>query len=102
MEEDLIEDFPQFQNEICKHILQEVRLDDDCELEHGGEGACCLTKRSRIMEEATHLCEAWESSEILKKMSRWGAAPCVLKLIIRFLGWSYKSATRYTEICALS
>ena len=86
MEEELIEDFPQFQNEICKHIVQEVCLDDDWDLDHVVEGACCLVKRRRIMEEATHLAEAREGSEILKKMFRRGAVPSVFKLAIRFLG----------------
>ena len=85
MEAELIEDFPQFQDEICQHILQEVCLDEDGELEHGGEGTCCLVKRRRIKEEATHLAEAWESSEILKKMFRREAVPSVFKLAIRFL-----------------
>ena len=86
MEEELIEDFPRLQDELCKHIVQKVRLDDDWELDHVVEGALCLMKRHHIMEEAPHLAKAWECSGMLRKIFRQGNAPSFLKLVIRFLG----------------
>ena len=65
-EEDLENDFPEFQDDTCKAILEHVCT------EHGPsyEGDCCLRKRRRIMQEAESLAEAWESAENLKKLFR--------------------------------
>ena len=62
-EEDLENDFPEFQDDTCKVILQHV-------CEHDDEGILCLVKRRRIMDDAIHLAEAWESAENLKKLFR--------------------------------
>ena len=59
-EEDLENEFPDFQNDTCRAILEH----DD------SEGVCRLRKRRRIMQEAESLAEAWEIAENLKKLFR--------------------------------
>ena len=79
LEKRLREDFPQFQDDVCVDLMDEV-------CEHGGvEGTCCLEKRRRIMEDAAPLADAWESADILKKIFRRGYVPSFFQEVIRFL-----------------
>ena len=80
MEEKLIEDFPQFQDDVCLDILEEV-----CYSHGSTESTCCLRKRRRIMEDAAPLADAWESTDNLKKMFRKGEVPKLFQKIIDFL-----------------
>ena len=78
-EEELKDDFPQFQTEFCVELMQDV-------CEHGAvEGRCCLEERRRIMEDASHLLDAWMSADILKKMFRRLETPVHFKKVIEFL-----------------
>ena len=81
LEKRLREDFPQFQDDVCVDLMEEV-----CD-SHGEfiEGICCLKKRRRIMEVAAPLTDAWESADTLKKIFRRGAVPRHFQKVIRFL-----------------
>ena len=79
LEKRLREDFPQFQDDDCVDLLEEV-------CSHGNvEGTCCLEKRRRILQDAAPLADAWESAEILKKMFKRGEVPPLFQNVIRFL-----------------
>ena len=80
LEKRLREDFPQFQDDLCVDLMEEV-----CDTHGIVEGTCCLGKRRRIMEVAAPLADAWESAEILKKMFRRGEVPPHFQKVIRFL-----------------
>ena len=70
-EKRLKKDFPQLQeNADCVDLLDDVY---------------CLEKRRRIMQDATHLADAWESAEILKKIVKSEAAPRHFLNVIHFL-----------------
>ena len=81
MEEDLENDFPDFQDDTCKAILKHV-----CEHDSEDEGICCLTKRRRIMQDAEHLAEAWESGHRLKNVFRKDTLPKHFIQVCCFLG----------------
>ena len=80
LEKRLREDFPQFQDDVCVALMEEV-----CDTHGSVEGTCCLEKRRRIMEDAAHLADAWESAEILKKMFRRGEVPPLFQKVIDYL-----------------
>ena len=70
LEKRLREDFPQFQDDVCRDIIRDV---------------CCLEKRRRIMEDAAPLADAWESADKLKKMFMKNAVPVHFQKVIAFL-----------------
>ena len=74
-EEELENEFPDFQNDTCRAILEH----DD------SEGICRLRKRRRIMQEAESLAEAWESAENLKKLFRKDKIPNTVWHVCQFL-----------------
>ena len=77
----LREDFPQFQDDVCLDILEEV-----CDVHTKFvEGPCCREKKRRIMQDAAPLAEAWESADNLKKMFRTSAVPAHFHQVILFL-----------------
>ena len=80
LEKRLREDFPQFQDDVCVDLMEEV-----CDTHGSVEGTCCLEKRRRIMEDAAPLADAWESADILKKIFRRGCVPSFFQKVIRFL-----------------
>ena len=80
LEKRLREDFPQFQDDVCVDLMEEV-----CDSHGSVEGICCLKKRRRIMEVAAPLTDAWESADTLKKIFRRGAVPRHFQKVIRFL-----------------
>jgi len=80
LEKRLRENFPKFQDDVCVDLMEEV-----CDTHGGVEGTCCLEKRRRIMAEAAHLADAWESADKLKKMFKRGAVPRHFQKVIRFL-----------------
>ena len=84
MEEDLENDFPEFQDDTCKAILKHVCT------EHGPsyEGQCCPRKRRRIMDDAQPIAEAWESAENLKKIFRKNLLPLHFIKVCQFLNTS--------------
>ena len=77
MKYDLEHDFPDFQDDTCKAILQHV-------CEHDSEGS--LTKRRRIMEDAKPLSEAWKSAYRLKNSFRRTELPEHFNQVCLFLG----------------
>ena len=77
MKYDLEHDFPDFQDDTCKAILQHV-------CEHDSEGS--LTKRRRIMEDAKPLSEAWKSAYRLKNAFRRTELPEHFNQVCLFLG----------------
>ena len=79
-EEELKDDFPQFQDDLCIDLMEEV-----CDTHGAVEGRCCLEKRRRIMEDANHLLDAWMSAGILKKMFKRGEVPRHFQKVIEFL-----------------
>ena len=79
-EEDLENDFPEFQDDTCKAILQHV-----CEHDSHEEGICCLMKRRRIMEDAEPLLEAWKSGHRLKNAFRKDKLPTHFMKVCSFL-----------------
>ncbi len=81
LEKRLRKDFPQFQDDVCMDLMNDV-----CET-HGEsvEGTCFLEERRRIMEDASHLLDAWMSADILKKMFRRLETPVHFKKVIEFL-----------------
>ena len=80
LEKRLREDFPQFQDDVCRDIIREV-----CDSHTGEGGVCCLEKRRRIMEDAAPLADAWESADKLKKMFMKNAVPVHFQKVIAFL-----------------
>ena len=82
MNYDLEIDFPDFQDDTCKAILEHVCT------EHGPsyEGQCCPRKRRRIMDDAQPIAEAWESAENLKKLFRKDKIPKHFVHVCTFLG----------------
>ena len=80
-EEELENDFPDFQDDTCKAILQHV-----CEHDSEDEGICCLMKRHRIMKEAEPLVEAWKSGYRLKNAFRKDKLPQHFNQVCLFLG----------------
>ena len=81
MKDDLIVDFPEFQDDTCKAILQHV-----CEHDSEDEGTCCLVKRRRIMEDAEPLAEAWKSGCRLKNAYKKDKLPPHFREVCYFLG----------------
>ena len=81
MEEELENEFPEFQDDTCKAILQHV-----CEHDSDEEGKCCLIKRRCIMEEAEPLVEAWQSGHRLKNAFRKDRLPRHFNHVCIFLG----------------
>ena len=77
----LEKDFPEFQDDTCKAILQHV-----CEHDSDDEGICCRTKRRRIMEDAEPLLEAWKSGYRLKNAFKKDKLPRHFKHVCLFLG----------------
>ena len=80
-EQNLIDDFPQYQDDLCIALLE----DEHCDTHGAVEGRCCLRKRRRTMEEASHFLEAWMSADFLKKMFRRGEVPRHFQRVIEFL-----------------
>ena len=76
-EQNLIDDFPQYQDDLCIALLEDERCDT--------HGMGCLRKRRRIMEEANHFLEAWMSADFLKKMFRRSEVPRHFQRVIEFL-----------------
>ena len=81
MNDDLIVDFPEFQDETCKAILKHM-----CEHDSENEGTCCLVKRRRIMEDAEPLAEAWKSGYRLKNAYKKDKLPAHFVKVCNFLG----------------
>ena len=81
MNDDLIVDFPEFQDDTCKAILQHV-----CEHDSDKKGICCLVERRRIMEDAEPLAEAWKSGCRLKNAYRKDKLPKHFREVCYFLG----------------
>ena len=80
MDQELHDDFPEFEDAVCTAILDEV-CDDQCH----SEDICCLIKRRRIMYDATDLAEAWESAENLMKIFRKNSLPQHFIKVCQFL-----------------
>ena len=76
MKEDLIDDFPEFQDATCTAIVES----DEHHSEYEG-----LQKRRRIMEDAQPIAEAWESAENLKKLFRKDKIPKHFVHVCKFL-----------------
>ena len=86
MEQDLIDDFLEFEDAVCTAIV-DVVCDEESHAK-SVEGTCCLRKRRRVMNDAKHLAEAWEGAENLKKIFRKNSLPQHFIKVCQFLNTS--------------